>query len=122
MKLEDQVVSLELAKKLKELGVEQDSYAYWYEFTHATELKIVRVRDYKKQPVFSAFTVAELFELLPNQLFREKAGNNRPLSVLKPLTGHTDYYAEYYDLNKTGDNLADVLGEMLIYLLENKLI
>ena len=29
MKLEDQVVSLELAKKLKELGVKQESLFYW---------------------------------------------------------------------------------------------
>ena len=29
MKLEDQVCSLELAKKLKELGVKQDSLFYW---------------------------------------------------------------------------------------------
>ena len=30
MKIENQVCSLELAKKLKELGVEQDSYFFWY--------------------------------------------------------------------------------------------
>ena len=30
MKLEQQVVSLELAKKLKELGVKQDSLFYWW--------------------------------------------------------------------------------------------
>lgn len=29
MKLEDQVTSLELSKKLKELGVKQDSFVYW---------------------------------------------------------------------------------------------
>lgn len=29
MKLEQQVVSLELAKQLKELGVKQDSLFYW---------------------------------------------------------------------------------------------
>jgi len=29
MKLEQQVCSLELAKKLKELGVKQESYAHW---------------------------------------------------------------------------------------------
>jgi len=29
MKLEDQVCSLELAKRLKELGVEQESLFYW---------------------------------------------------------------------------------------------
>ena len=31
MKLEDQVVSLDLAKRLKELGVRQESFWAWYE-------------------------------------------------------------------------------------------
>jgi hypothetical protein len=29
MKIEDQVTSLELSKKLKKLGVRQESYFYW---------------------------------------------------------------------------------------------
>ena len=31
MKLKDQVTSLELAKKLKELGVKQNSFFNWYQ-------------------------------------------------------------------------------------------
>ena len=37
MKLEKQVCSLELAKKLKELGVKQDSHFYWRETYHTEE-------------------------------------------------------------------------------------
>lgn len=33
MELKDQVVSLELARKLKELGVKQESLYSWYERT-----------------------------------------------------------------------------------------
>ena len=37
MKIEEQVCSLELAKKLKELGLTQDSYFYWREGYHTEE-------------------------------------------------------------------------------------
>lgn len=83
MNLESQVCSLELAKRLKELGVKQDSLFYWgsYEnpiygitseykvpdeqwFVHYIEdsLAIKVPPDYS----ISAFTVAELGEMLPS--------------------------------------------------------
>lgn len=37
MKIEEQVCSLELAKKLKELGLTQDGYFYWREGYHTEE-------------------------------------------------------------------------------------
>lgn len=37
MKLEQQVVSLELAKRLKELGIKQDTHFYWREGYHTEE-------------------------------------------------------------------------------------
>ena len=77
MKLEDQVCSLELAKKLKELGVKQDSFWYWYafdgmkwnlgEYDYLQEMQSVySEEDY--ETVTSAFTVAELGEMLPSKI------------------------------------------------------
>lgn len=85
MKLESQVCSLELAKRLKELGVEQESYFYW-----ADEELVVKwdeaqggglafedgksvyrenyqdgwTQDYEIKEIYSAFTVAELGSIL----------------------------------------------------------
>lgn len=70
MELEDQVVSLELSKKLKELGVKQESIFSWLQYPHTragepNEWEL----SYTKLPVdnplwVSAFTVAELGEML----------------------------------------------------------
>ena len=71
MKLEQQVCSLELSKRLKELGVKQDGY-YSY-FLHITNDKgdalTSLARNTKHQRAMSsdfcsAFTVAELYDLL----------------------------------------------------------
>jgi len=67
MKLENQCVSLELAKKLKELGVEQDSLFWWYQVvgTIKSETEVdwqIKYGNYDNG--YSAFTVAELGEML----------------------------------------------------------
>ncbi len=71
MKLEDQVCSIELSKKLKELGVEQDSYFSWVlskttgdVFLSPTHLLLNRFYEI----LGSAFTVAELGEMLPKHI------------------------------------------------------
>jgi hypothetical protein len=78
MFLEQQVCSLELAKRLKELGVEQSSLYYWVsqksddDCILSTETQFIYgdAPDFSMAPypvVYSAFTVAELGELLlPN--------------------------------------------------------
>jgi hypothetical protein len=65
MELEKQVCSLELAKKLKELGVKQESYWYWLQMTEGPRL-FTLVEAVRLDPIFpySAFTVAELGEVL----------------------------------------------------------
>jgi hypothetical protein len=65
--LEKQVVSLELAKRLKELGVAQDS-AFRWALDAGNQWVLVSSRIGKVDPDqrLSAFTVAELGEMLPN--------------------------------------------------------
>ena len=73
MKLEQQVCSLKLAKKLKELGVERESYFYW---TKRTDKKQLFVEEYivcqgkmpENDDEFPAFTVAELGEMIPRRI------------------------------------------------------
>ena len=68
MKLEQHVCSLDLAKRLKELGVKQESLFWWGEIT-----KEVHYCKAGKPLHISAFTVAELGEMLPK--WRPRIGN-----------------------------------------------
>jgi hypothetical protein len=70
MKLEDQVVSLELAKQLKELGVPQDSLWDWIKsgdnyFVDDID-NVIDLGTYTYSRIAAAFTVAELGEMLVN--------------------------------------------------------
>ena len=71
MELEKQVCSLELAKRLKTLGVKQESVFYWVANAGHSDIYKLYHRPNWKRPVsqywlegayFSAFTVAELFK------------------------------------------------------------
>ena len=64
MKLENQVVSLELSKKLKELGVRQESL-WWWEKNKSHPMTDGYVVIVSLKDCSSAFTVAELGEMLP---------------------------------------------------------
>src|SRR4029077_17573222 len=73
MKIEDQVVNLELSKRLKELGVEQTSAFHWVDrssqniesYSIAYFALIGMYVDNIKTDIISAYTVAELMQILP---------------------------------------------------------
>lgn len=139
MKLEDQVCSLENAKRLKELGVEQESYFYWlniyldnWVLFHAEnddcnqhsapgDITFLKMKMKANQAV-SAFTSAELCELLPIMF------NGTPLQILRGADIRNIlpmYCARYWDAGLIGSsdaNMANACAKMLIHLLENKLI
>jgi hypothetical protein len=123
MKLEDQVISLELAKKLKELGVKQESLFRWQEwrdlgyqgkghpFVWCLEPGSGNVRE-----ELSAYTVAELGEMLPQGC--------ESFKTQSPEKGWVCYWEhEKGRYNKCyGHVEADARAKMLIYLLENNLL
>lgn len=131
MKLEQQVVSLELAQKLKELGVKQESLYYWATFDVDEEAPAEIIDAYTRKAkswfigenCYSAFTVAELGEKIRKQ---EKYG--------MPIydTYHKQWYSGYWDdecneqanywIDISADTEADARAKMLVYLLENNLI
>ena len=125
------VTSLPLSKKLKKLGVKQESYFVWIKLKlwEKPELwtreNIYRTIINKKIIDFeySAFTVAELGEMLPASVKSSKA-----LSISKGWFCHLDNNEENFDFIKTKrkeileGTEANARAKMLIYLIENKLL
>jgi hypothetical protein len=139
MKFEEQFVSLELALKMKELGFRQDSLFWWIpdqdkkyllhsygevtvlegigtEILHDSFVEVTRIMRHKKLEKISAFSIAELGEILHDHI-AEIRPCNAGWEVLRfnPL----DYKEKKYTQSAT---LADALAKMLIYLAENGLI
>jgi len=132
MKLEQQVVNLELAQKLKELGVEQESLFYYvrldlkhWEIEQGVEEYSLDYIPNKTNKItdISAFTVAELGEMLPNKII-VSVGCEYDLFIgilgLCWQIMYSRHDGTYYET--TDKNEANARAEMLIYLLENKLI
>lgn len=145
MELKDQVCGLELAKKLKELGMKQKSLWWWVLERHSGGKPVWILlynsdKFYKEWVVYhnresySAFTVAELGEVLPLTLFEANCMSH--LSINK----HSKKWSVSYlynsesspDLNikhnrnmtlygLSADTLANAMAKMLICLLENKI-
>lgn len=118
MKLESQVTSLELSKRLKELGVKQESLFYWTKPHYEDNLPFVCwyeekfVNGTKNWEQYSAFTVAELGEKLE--------GLTMPYQV-KNAGGY--WYLNIPQIHEMGVKTeADARAKMLVYLLENNLI
>jgi hypothetical protein len=126
MELENQVVSLELAKKLKELGVKQESLFYWcvactkpHAFFHLTSEESMN-SGIGSGRYISAFTVAELINMLPNTIVTEKI--LEPLQINQYSIWAFNYGRRVVFSAYTGDTFDDALARFVIYLIENKLI
>lgn len=136
MKLEQQVCSLELAQKLKELGVKQESLFYWTDYQSATFDKGEFIQKFWvagfNDPLeedgatyYSAFTVAELGEMLPKEL---KIGEY--IYDVEFYWSDKEWfisYAKYVDgIHREheiyAETEADARAKMIVYLLENKLM
>ena len=139
MQLEQQVVSLELAKRLKELGFEQNGVFGYYKKNDEIVVAMNPEIDiwYDGQDIgeliCSAYTVAELGEKLPKRIrFNGKTGKLLKYSQGVHLFFSDDgsrCYVNYtggarmYDNHATlGDTEANARAEMLIYLKENNII
>lgn len=128
MKLDDQVTSFELAKRLHELGVKQDSLYYWY-FSN-TEIG----NDDRSLVTHkcSAFTIYELGKMLPSNLSEtEKQGDVNILKRYRPLIINKEFKDYFIVAYGSGNNIlwktsstkeANARALMVIYLIENKVI
>jgi hypothetical protein len=129
MKIEQQVCTLEQAKRLKELGVKQESLFYHY-VTYSQKdgqsmgIFYTKADAEKKQheyrynwncptELFSAYTVAELGEILPSSHY---STNNEYL-------GWRCYNGDNKEIiNVYANNEAECRAAAIIHLLEQKII
>lgn len=134
MNLESQVVSLDLAKRLKELGVKQESFVWWDgfgRFDGGFDLHYPRpVMGGAKSLTYSAFTVSELGELLPEAICEDEVlGGYRfgqHIYFLKERKNWGVSYSDYKGKLKVPEieeiTEADCRAKMLIHLIEKGLI
>ena len=88
MKLENQLTTLETSKKLKELGVKQDSIWWWNWWDKDAGDIYTEILD-TADGFASAFTVAELGEILPSDSkdvvsIQERSGDRRCGNQIEP--------------------------------------
>jgi hypothetical protein len=141
MELEDRVVSLELAKEMKEVGVEQDSAFYWIQQGEYSDdwseafIVAKKERDVCYKPALdgecSAPTVAELGEMLPGEI-QEIVGNakqNRYYLDCGKIDSEHSYYVRYtkHDMGNTfyithRRKEADARAKMILYLIKTGII
>jgi len=156
LKLKEQVVSLEIAKELKELGVPQKSlFYYWFpvgmvvnsdnipwqdevvekwigidESNPIIALKENQPCEYL--PFYSAFTVAELGEMLPQGFFSGKINRDgfdcrqedkRKWFCSEINNGHEEWTRMFKQkISQYEYTEANARGKMLIYLIKQGLI
>lgn len=144
MELTKQVASLELSKKLKELGVKQESIFVWVKQNHVLlsnppqdcwelEPTLYGSKHYLRCKGYcSAFTVAELGEILPDRLDdkeKDMKYQGRWVNGLdtrkQPAiweVSYMDYGLQYPIYCVISETEADARAKMFIYLLENGLL
>ncbi len=135
MILQQQVCSLELAKRLKQLGLRQVSHFRWIDdFVRGED----DVKSYGYEECWgdeefwstgiAAFTVAELGEMLPDIILdgttfgleygrRDEADGRRHMVAYTPISAVVPSLAFINDIGTE----ADARAKMPIYLIENKL-
>jgi len=115
--------SLQLSKRLKELGVKQDSY-FWYKVGKSTgKHNLLTEKEFNGTDTaffnyYSAFTAEELIDLLPqgyvagNTFFREAEQEYICFKRGSKITDKCIY----------SDTLTNAMAEMVIFLKTNNLI
>ena len=115
MEINEIVCSLENAKKLKELHVNQQSYFMWYidDELYPTRIlttKFCKAGEFKELRLYSAFTAQELLNILRFKSFINISPDNVfACSVYYQPENGTDNSYSFQ-----GNNLADLLAKVLI--------
>lgn len=118
MNIESQVTSFELSKKLKELGVNQESLFCWIS---DFDLEYLPTELRNHLVCIPAYTVAELGRMLPDLIHATSAsGNDRPIIMNKV---GDQYQVAIMNSNQTripifhDTNEANARAMMLVFLI-----
>lgn len=137
MTLQEQVITIEQAKRLKELGVAQEAFFYWSDFNGCKETHVLCCRlrqglyddqtgdfdkmfftaDYRLETTYAAFTVAELGVMMSigDGIFTVRSSSGKwvvnNVYDEDPMGKDADFKTE-----------AQARAAMLIHLLETNLI
>jgi hypothetical protein len=120
MQLQDQVINLSQAKRLKELGISQQSVACFIcDELHLFEKSFYNWAEQKGMNAVAAFTVAELGVMLPVGFDTMRITSEKSINILVwqgyDLDGN-DFTREPFNTE------AECRAAMLIHHLESKLI
>jgi hypothetical protein len=117
MNKKEQVVSLKINKELKDLGIEQNSLFYWWESDIDGWKLLYDPGTIFRNEGYSAFTVAELGEMLPfNYTALKHISMERWFRVELFMGG----YARSIDIGAKTE--ADARGKMIIHLIKEGII
>lgn len=137
MKLENQVSSLELSKRLKALGVKQDGYFQWCygaDVDPGNEEEAISKRweldkhdgalgMFSLYDSCSAFTCSELGEMLPNDFLSGRDGNEFVCCFNQNEERDVDQKFEDCFLDTWEDDReVNARAKMLIHLIESGLV
>lgn len=137
-----QVCSFEQAEELKNLGIKQYSYFYWYDEGDKQHTFTIFAGNlpFRKDSrrCYSAYTVAELGEMLPHSIVRDEVGYYLIYTkLIDELTSDLINFCTYENDNMQdkkghiytsslcttgGTNEAEARAKMVIYLIKEGLI
>jgi len=134
MKLEQQVTSLELSKKLKELGLKQESLYIWreimenYKWTRKYKLESLNEHyDTSSRTEYPAYTVAELGEMFNAKDIGDFRSSFLGAGGWFCKCGWSNNSAKKQGLKITENHFIDkteanARAKTLVYLIENNLL
>jgi hypothetical protein len=118
MKLNDKVTSLDLSKKLKEIGIHQETLFYWHNIY--TPYSSIVYQDFKTEIsgdfLISAYIASELLDILPSRIIvkRREPFDCYRLHIKKSTIFFNDEPKDTFSLNYNCDTTTMEDGDCWI--------
>lgn len=122
MKLESQVTNLELSKKLKELGVKQESLYVWGSNIEGARFSPIKEKDFILIGVDRRGEYPNIFNFTYSAFTASELGDIFPSSIQLPFKMSGKWYWSNEKGRYEVDTETNGRAKMLIYLLEHKVI